>query len=535
MTKTGKRHRLYTSGKLPSHRLFYATGATVAGALGTPAGISKLVKEIDALTGDELLLRTDALERRYNLPRTNTVNGAQAINWLRRQLEDWRGRSISMNDIAFIMHSYIPARASAWSYHRRGSPTVRIDALWGLADGMQYYPTDTYICRSDSGKLISETLRYKELVLLEQLDGQWVTDHIAPRFARHRVLTNSERIDISTRTREISENLSADVQIMWFVDIPTAFSQDHSLPWFKITPEQDVDERRSQLLKSITIRKVDDLGLLDRIEPGSTKIVLEPSGEDLRSDTFINAVGTACVALNLPVEIRGSILSHAYHQLANAGVQVFSAEPGKSAIEMRQRRAFDKLVRDQVPASIAAKGESVSSVEIDPRELSLAIVGKIFEEAEEFLNAESSESMTEELADIFELLRGLSESVGIPLERVISKADTKRAKRGGFDRGVILRATSAVAAVEPENANLFQDEEIARRITVSALADAHASRRRDVPITALLMGEPRTVRVGLTGGLEALIRLEVASGIISISGLELLDEEESKQRPLDLT
>jgi hypothetical protein len=51
----------------------------------------------------------------------------------------------------------------------------------------------------------------------------------------------------------------------------------------------------------------------------------------------------------LPVEVRGSILGHAYHQLLEAGVVVFTAEPSKKVLEVREGKAFDKLVRDQIP------------------------------------------------------------------------------------------------------------------------------------------------------------------------------------------
>ena len=522
-----------TGGRIPSHRLFYATASSIAKSLGTPTGLAALVAEIDALTRGRAVVRTDALERRYNLPRTNTVTGAKAVGWLRKQLETWRQRSVAMDDVAFILHSYIPARAAAWSYHRRGSPVVRIDALWGLADGMQYYPTDTFVCLASDGKKISETLRYKELVLLEQPDGRWVTDHIAPKFARHRVLSTSEQVDIATRTREISDNLDIDVQIMWFVDIPNEFGFEPNIPWFKITPEQDVEERKSHLLASIKIRSAEDLSKVAGAAPASVKVILEPSGEDLRSDEFIDAVGAVCAKLKLPVELRGSILSHAFHQLRKANVQVYSAEPGKSPLEMRQRKAFDKLVRDQIPENIEAKGESVDAEELDPKELSLALVGKLFEEAEEYLAADSGDAKLDELADLFEIVRALADASNVALDDVMMRADVKRKKRGGFNRGVILRSTSVLAATkESQDRELFEGQETRRKITLSALADAQSAKRRDTPVTALLTGEPRALQLSLPGGLELTLSVELAGGIISVSVVELIDQKEESQQKL---
>ncbi len=520
-----------TGGEIPPHRLFYAVAKTVASALQSAEGALALASEIDNLTAGRAVLRTDTLTRGYNLPRTHTVDGNSAVEWLRKQIAHWIGQAVSEDDVAFIMHSYIPARAAAWSYYKCGSPLVRIDALWGLADGMQYYPTDTFICRANSGQKVSETLRYKELVLLEQPDGRWITDHVAPRYARHRVLSKSEQMDIAVRTKEISDNLKMDVQIMWFVGVPAAFKLQHDLPWFKVTPEQDVEERKSKLLASITIRSFGDLELLRTVAHGSRKVVLEPSGEDLRNDEFIDAVSEKCIELNLPVEIRGSILSHAFHQLAKAGVQVYSAEPGKRPVEMRQRKAFDKLVRDQIPENIQAKGEAVSADELAPEELALALIGKLFEEAEEFVGASNNDSRLEELADLFEIVRALAEVSNVAFNDVIERADSKRNRRGGFEKGVILRSTSVIANA-PRTPELFNESNGRRRISLDSLKDSHSGRRSQTPISTLLSKGPKIVRLSLPGELDVSLKIELSGGVVSVDILEAYDRARDSQEKL---
>jgi predicted house-cleaning noncanonical NTP pyrophosphatase (MazG superfamily) len=520
-----------TGGRIPPHRLFYCVARVIASTLESPDLCTALEREINALTASHAVLRTDVIKKAYNLNRTQTVDGAGAINWLRTQIALWVGRGVSLDEVVFIMHSYIPARAAAWSYYRQHAPTVRIDALWGLADGMQYYPTDTVLCSAGSGVKISETIRYKELVLLEQDDGRWVTDRINPRYARHRVLSAAEHKEIALRTREIANNLKSDVQIMWFVGVPPEFNLEHDLPWYKVTPEQGVEERRSQLLESVIVRSADDLNKIKDIVPGSRKIVLEPSGEDLRSDAFISAVAEVCVRLNLPVEIRGSILSHAFHQLSKAGVQAFSAEPGKRPVEMRQRKAFDKLVRDQIPASILEKGEFVTVDELAPEELAAALIGKLFEEAEEFLAAKTPEEMLEELADLFEIVRALADASRLSVGEVIGRADAKRKRRGGFEQGVILRSTSLVGENPPVEPNLFGDESIRRRISLSSLVD-QAPRRSETPVSALLAQGPRMVRLNLASGMRLTLRVELAAGLLTIVVAEVLDADPNEQPKL---
>lgn len=158
-----------TDGRVPPHRLFYASADRVAAALGTPQSRRELADEIDLLTAGRAVLRTDALKPTQNLGRTNTVNGAAAVEWLRAQTTSWYSSGTALTDVVFILHRYISARAAAWSHYKQGSAVVRIDALWGLADGMQYYPTDTYICRATDGRQLSETIRLRSWCCLNSL------------------------------------------------------------------------------------------------------------------------------------------------------------------------------------------------------------------------------------------------------------------------------------------------------------------------------------------------------------------------------
>ncbi|MGH7021978.1 MAG: hypothetical protein ACREEB_00145 [Caulobacteraceae bacterium] len=518
-----------TGGRLPPHRLYYAPADRISAALATTKGRQELATEIDILTAGRAVLRTDCLIPSQNLGRTNTVDGKTAVAWLRAQVSDWYKGGTPLTDVVFILHSYIPARAAAWSHYKAGSPVVRIDALWGLADGMQYYPTDTYICRAADGAQLSQTIRFKELVLLEQLDGTWVTEQIVGRAARYRTLNTGERLDIAKRTKEISDNIGSDVQIMWFVGVPDTHGLQPNLPWYKETPEQLLDEKKSRPLPSIKIRSDEDLTKLEGVRSGSRKIILEPVGENLRSNLFIRRVSAAAIQLCLPIEIRGSVLGHAFHQLRKAGAQVYSAEPSRQLQEMRQRRAFDKLVRDQIPENIEAKGEAVSAGEIAHEELTVALLGKLFEESHELLTAETTETRTEELADIFEIVRALADVAGVGLDAVTKKADAKRSKRGGFGRGVFLQSTSALGPSETPPV-LFDDGTGRKRITLSSLRVAtQPGRRVQVLAAALLAAGPQVVRLLLPGKMIVSVRIELTGGEIALSAIDVTDPSASDQ------
>jgi predicted house-cleaning noncanonical NTP pyrophosphatase (MazG superfamily) len=515
-----------TDGKLPPHRLFFATAANIEKALGNNA--ERLILEINALTGSRCVLRTDTLEQRFNLNRTNTIDGAGAVAWMQREIELWRKTSTSLEDVIFILHAYIPAAAAAWSYYKRGGKYVRIDGLWGLADGMQYYPTDTYICDPLTGCELSVTQRFKDLALFEQPDGTWQTERIDPRYARYRALTKADSKDIAVRTVKIANNIQKGSQIMWFVGVPKTLNLGDNLPWFKVNLDQSPEERRSKLLSSVIVKDIADLIKLDKVKSGSCKVVLEPIGEDLRSDTFINAVSARCKDLGLPVEVRGSILGHAYHQLLEAGVVVFTAEPSKRIIEVRQRKAFDKLVRDQIPDVIASKGELVHADELEPKDLRAALIGKLLEEAGEFLSATGETSVVEELSDILEVVRGLTVASNVSFSDVIRKADEKVEKRGGFSKGVILRSTEAKRRT-PGEPQLFPLGESRNLIRLDSLRSVSAEGpNQEIPLSLLMTAGPQEITLQVNNKLRITVRLDIKAAklIVEVRAFEANDSNQ---------
>lgn len=58
-------------------------------------------------------------------------------------------------------------------------------------------------------------------------------------------------------------------------------------------------------------------------------------------------------------------------------------------------------------------------------------------EYEEVISSEGTERL-EELADMIEVIRALAKVEGKTLEEIVSLADQKRDKRGGFDKKIFL-------------------------------------------------------------------------------------------------
>lgn len=515
-SKLSKVAQFTTKDHPPPHRLFWITAENLDNALATSTGPRLLAEEIGLLTAGRAVIRTDDLGGGFNLPRTPTVNPEEAVDWLRLQVEGHKRSGKKLSDIIFILHAFIHAQAAAWSFFSLTERVVRVDGLWGLADGMQYHPTDTYYFDLSAQKEVSPTIRFKSHALLEQPDGQWTIEEVAPAFGRYRALTKREVSDIARQTAEIAANAGTNVQIMWFVGVPQQLGLGENLPWFMVTPDELLEEPRAQSMRTVRVREQADLVGLDELQPGSAKILLEPLVEEVRSDSFVSAVAAKSKQLNLPVEIRGSILSHAFHQLRKAGIDVCIAEPGNKP-SASHRKTFNKVVRDDIPKFITEKGEAVVFAKLDERDVLVALLGKLIEEAQELAKAKKTRDKSEELADIYELIRGISASMGVSLGDVVGIANSKREKRGGFERGVILRETSIEAG--PSDQELFTPQHQSSPL-IRPLADflriSTAGPSAKVPMSRLLAQEkPIEVHLSATGQ-KVTLTLELVAGVLGV-------------------
>jgi predicted house-cleaning noncanonical NTP pyrophosphatase (MazG superfamily) len=104
---------------------------------------------------------------------------------------------------------------------------------------------------------------------------------------------------------------------------------------------------------------------------------------------------------------------------------------------------YGKLVRDQIPTIIEADGRTATVRVLGESEVVPALTAKLAEEAEELRRAEPDDRL-EELADIYEVLTALTETLGYSDEEVKEAALHKRTKRGGFRRRLWLDEVRSV-------------------------------------------------------------------------------------------
>lgn len=433
----------WTGAEPPGHRLFFSTGDKLEAMLTSRGGSALLAKEIDALTGGRAVLRTDcsnAAIRAFNLPRTHTVDGPAAAKWIHDTLKVMATKGSAPNEIAIILHRYIPARAAAWTYYSLGDDYVQVDCLWGLPDGLQFLPHDTLQVDARTGDELAAQIRFKPDFLQEQEDGNWSYVGIARQYGRDRVLSRDALRHLALETVAVARNIKDRAQIMWFCDLPEELGMGQHLPWFRSKEFAGFEPAARPALPTKRARNLIDLDALDR-DASRFIIQVAPDVELLREDdAFLDRVIATASTRNLPIELDGSILGHAYYRLRGAGILVLVPQPKYPRVRGRHRHY--KVVRDAIPQNIQAKGERVTFARLLPGEATVALIGKLFEEGLELNAAEAPAQKVEELADVLEVVRGLAVTNGIDWDALIATALEKREKRGGFEQQTVLLETT---------------------------------------------------------------------------------------------
>ena len=95
---------------------------------------------------------------------------------------------------------------------------------------------------------------------------------------------------------------------------------------------------------------------------------------------------------------------------------------------------YNKLVRDRIPELIEASGERCVCATLSDEEYLAKLDEKLNEELAEY---QESKSM-EELADLQEVIRAVAVARGSSIEEVEALRRDKAAKRGGFEKKILL-------------------------------------------------------------------------------------------------
>ena len=425
---------------------------------------AELEKDLCILTSLSLIIRTDIAtdnkEERQLLPRTNGIKNVDiAKKWLCESYETLLKQS-GQNPI-FIMHNYIPAFSSAFAYASPGDKLVRIEALWGLPEGLYYYSHDKHVVdtkHADAGKIAQQEFEvqsfrnYKKYFVFPMEDEKWEVQTLASPYDWKAAIPQEDWIkEIAYVTRRVSEEEGKSVSVMWFVGVDHSTYGCNVFPWyhepFEYNQDQTTPRNKLSFEKTLAIHTLKDLEQLEKLTTKTNvnirNIQIQPTDANiLRDRSIIDRIGNAAKNLGANILLEGGILSHAYYQLVRTGAKV----EVRHAFEKKQSLEFNKLVRDKIPEKIQRNGEEAVTAQLDKNILSRLLKRKLVEEALEVLDSEAEEDLVVELADILEVLDGILGQHQIDLQTVLQQKEKKREKAGGFEKGIYLKTTSSRAA-----------------------------------------------------------------------------------------
>lgn len=487
----------------------------------------EVIEDIIALTGNRLVVRTDCVQdgiKDLNLPRTDTASAATALTWCLDVISDFQEKGVEGDGFVFLFHAFLPARASAWAYAKPGDRIVIVDALWGLPDGMQVLPVDTYEVNVLLNSVVKTKSTYKPKFLTQLEDGSWNYQSIKSRSARSSVLTRPDKLEIATRTRGIADKLKENAQIMWFCGVPEAYSVGKNLPWFRSREICDPAPRQQEKLRPFLVSTPD---ALDRLPQSPFTIKLSPEASLIRDENFIEKVIEVAKARGLPVQLEGSILGHTYYRLSQEQIPVILSNEPKY-YRKRKKQIFGKIVRDKIPSNIIAGGEAVREAKLSKGDIGLGLSGKLFEELEELVRASDQSERASELADVLEVLMGLATAFSIDWAQVEETSKSKRDERGGFGDGKVLIETSVPSRNSP-----LETEEF---VTLNDLKKVKSTEFQvQIPATSLIataqgpglifsfVGSPERFRLALQDGKIVFSKLDQRSSASDVKQMEMFE------------
>lgn len=212
--------------------------------------------------------------------------------------------------------------------------------------------------------------------------------------------------------------------MMWFCDIPPEAGIGKHLPWYRAKETPERAENRRPPFRTIIVSSMGDLKSIEHAVD-KAKVILRvfPDAKLIRDETFLDAVISTAKQFDLPIELAGSLLGHAYYKIRNAGIVVYTAEPYAAYFRVRGRKTFHKLVRDEIPKIIGMGGEKIIQARLSNDDAVYALLGKLVEEGQELGRAKTDNERTEELADIYEIVLALAARCGKTIHEIESTAE----------------------------------------------------------------------------------------------------------------
>lgn len=444
--------RTFASLELPTASLYVLEDAEILARIANGTVPSSVQEDIDQLVHVPIVVRSDTSPGSLDdlgvlLPRTDAcTSAAEVTRFLLDTAKLFVGKGLTTTDFCFLVHRFIPAETGSYSIAAPDERRVRVDSIWGVPDGLLCLAHDSFEVDAH-GKELWRRIRCKAEYIDFAADGSWFEKPAGTEWDWKPSIALKDLAVVADQARRIANHLGSPVEVMHFVSCDRTSGLPSVLPWYVRETERlsyDLETAPRFGWQAHLVRSPSDLeGVEDVLKSspdGIASIRLRASTQHVHDREFVNEVARVASTYDVPVDLEGSVLAHTFYMLRKAMVKVRAVD-SDAPPEVSGAQFFDKLVRDRIPEMIEGGGEHVIVRHATGEDLLDLLRQKIVEEALELNAADSHGDVVTEAADIIEVLRAIAMALGQSFDDLVSAAEHKRARRGGFEEGVVLKGT----------------------------------------------------------------------------------------------
>ncbi len=229
--------RLFDQCGLATVDVYVLENPNIIQGLMDGAPDTKLMSDIRRLITGPSVVRTDVDKgtgyQSTLLPRTDSLREAdEVIRFLMKTAMKLGEAGLNASQFCFLLHNYVNARASSLSRASPESQVVKIDASWGNADGLMYYPHDSFEVVLGQRHKIRSRLRCKSEYIDCDQDGRWTEREAGMPWDWEPSLTRADTINIAEATKKVADRLTHAVEVMHFVGVDIGEQCPICLPWY---------------------------------------------------------------------------------------------------------------------------------------------------------------------------------------------------------------------------------------------------------------------------------------------------------------
>lgn len=433
--------------------LFVITGETLSSHIQGTCIEQTLREELEKLVEAPVVVRTDVQTSESEgsevfSPRSDAILDYDSLReFLVEKQEAFQEHGYDRGEFCFLIHHFISSKSCALARASPSNPKVLIDSTWGIPDGLNYYPHDAFLIDINEEAKENEQIRCKERYLDIDENGEFVERVAGKPWDWKTSVSDENLFSIARQTRRIADYEDEPTVVMFFIDLGIDEFGGKVLPWY-FWPAESIDSNSSESStrwsqSKYSVRSEADLDALrqniDQLSQATDAVIrFDPNPDYVRDTEFVKELATLSTQLDVPIQLDGSVLSHAYYILQRSDARVQTSQDSRLG---PYRRRFSKLVRDKIPPQIEAGGEEAVTRQVSSQDIEYMLKAKAVEEALEFSYAKNSDAEMEELADLFEIIRSYAEAQDISLSDIQNIAEEKRKSKGGFEEGMVLLST----------------------------------------------------------------------------------------------